>query len=168
MDYLLRSDLEGSPYRASNLAAQLWAFREEVHVGDIVVLPLKAGPYEFQRVGDAERHVRPVSWERLVPRSMFKYDLLYSFGAFMTVCRIQRNDAEVRVAGVLAGNPDPGVSGPDGSGGGETPELPDIAQAAHDEIVAFVRRKFAGHALARLIAAILEAEIYSEHCTSRP
>ncbi|MGD9676010.1 MAG: restriction endonuclease, partial [Candidatus Bipolaricaulia bacterium] len=93
-----------------------------------------------------------------VPRSAFGQDLLYSFGAFMTVCQISRNDAEARVAAVLAGRPDPGVVGEgqtdDGTGG----PIPDVAQAAHDQIVAHVRNRFTGHDMTRLIAAILEAE----------
>ena len=32
-----------------------------------------------------------------IPRSNFGQDLLYSFGAFMKVCRIGRNDAENQV-----------------------------------------------------------------------
>ena|SRR5271165_5434339 len=43
-------------------------------------------------------HYRTVKWvgeDR--PRSTFAQDLLYSFGAFMTICRIQRNQAEERV-----------------------------------------------------------------------
>ncbi len=169
VNHLLQTDPEGSRYRASNLASQLWAFREEIQVGDIVVLPLKsrpgqialgrvAGPYEFRHIGDAQRHVRAVKWERLVPRSAFGQDLLYSLGAFMTVCRIQRNNAEARVAAVLTGKPDPGAPGLEGPRNEEPLESLDIAQAAQDEIVAFVRRQFAGHGLARLIGAVLEAE----------
>lgn len=164
IEHLLESDPERSRSRAQNWAAQLWAFREEARTGDIVVLPLKTrpseialghitGPYEFRRVGDEQRHVRPVKWEKIVPRSKFNQDLLYSFGAFMTVCRIQRNNAERRVSAVLEGKEDPGPDEP----------LPadtriDIAQLAHDEIVAFVRQKFVGHDLARLVGAVLEAE----------
>ena len=36
--------------------------------------------------------------------------------------------------------------------------LLDIVQAAHDEIVAFVRVNFQGHDLARLVEAMLRAE----------
>lgn len=32
-----------------------------------------------------------------MPRSSFDQDLRYSLGAFMTVCRMARNDAEARV-----------------------------------------------------------------------
>jgi restriction system protein len=36
-----------------------------------------------------------------VPRSAFEQDLLYSFGAFMTVCGMARNDAEARVRAMV-------------------------------------------------------------------
>lgn len=161
-------DPERSAPRARNLAAQLWAFRERMELGDIVVLPLKtrrgyillgrvSGPYDYRRVEGEERHVRPVRWEKEVPRSVFQQDLLYSFGAFMTVCQITRNDAPARVLSVLETGRDPG---PLSFRLQEIPEGQrlDIAQAAHDEIVQYIGAKFAGHGMARLVAAILEAE----------
>ena len=42
--------------------------------------------------------------DSLIPRTVFPQDLLYSFGAFMTICRIQRNDAEARVKAMAARN----------------------------------------------------------------
>ncbi len=167
---LLAEDASGSQHRAANLARQLWAFREGMKQGDTVVLPLKSrpgqialghvtGPYEFRKLGESQRHVRPVKWESAtVARSTFGQDLLYSFGAFMTVCRIRRNDAERRVAAVLAGNTDPGTAQADDETVDQALERTDIAQAAHDEIVSFVRNRFQGHDLARLVAAVLEAE----------
>ena len=165
----LAEDPEGSLPRATILAAQLWAFRERIRIGDIVVLPLKTrpgqialgrvtGPYEYRKVGDTFRHVRQVKWERIVARSVFGQDLLYSFGALMTVCRVSRNNADYRVAEVLAGKQDPGTGATDEAIDTTALERLDIAQAAHDEIVNFVRVRFTGHNLARLIGAILEAE----------
>jgi restriction system protein len=139
------------------------------------VLPLKtrpgqialgraSGPYQFRDVGGEKRHTRAVTWVRPdVARTVFQQDLLYSFGAFMTVCRITRHDAERRVAAVLEGKADPGYGGmptPPTTGTDET-ELPtrlNIAQAAHDEIIGFVRSRFPGHDLARLVEAILRAD----------
>lgn len=117
-----RQDIEpDAPTRRSrNLAQQLWTFRQVVQPGDLVVLPLKTrsgqiaigritGPYRYLQVGDEKRHTRAVEWTHPdLPRSAFQQDLLYSFGAFITVCRIRRNNAEHRVAAVLAGNADPG------------------------------------------------------------
>ncbi|HXY11266.1 MAG TPA: hypothetical protein VEI52_25760 [Terriglobales bacterium] len=110
---------ELKPRAAGNVAGQLWTFAMGMKEGDTVVLPRKltsqvafgkvTGPYEFRKIGDEFRHVRPVKWLRPdVPRTAFQQDLLFSFGAFLTVCNISRNDAERRVAAVLNGKPDPG------------------------------------------------------------
>ena len=32
-----------------------------------------------------------------IPRSNFDQDLLYSLGAFLTICEVKRNDAEKRI-----------------------------------------------------------------------
>ena len=170
----------GAPERRSrNFAQQLWAFRETIQTGDLVVLPLKTrpgqiaigrvkGPYRFLDVSGEGRHTRPVDWTHPdVPRSAFQQDLLYSFGAFITVCRIQRNEAERRVQAVLRGEPDPGL--PLAGGATHRPGVSDVetgdaltrvdlAQAAEDEITAFIRARFPDHDMARLVEAILEAE----------
>lgn len=165
------------PRAAGNYAGQLWAFAVAMQPGDLVVLPRKltsqvalgrvTGPYQYQQVGSSKRHVRAVDWIRPdVPRSMFGQDLLHSFGAFMTVCNIQRNDAEARVAAVLAGKPDPGfvpapgkTVKPDSDGEAEAAaQGHDLTLAANDQIVAHIQSRFHGHALAKLVNAVLVAD----------
>jgi len=108
-----RTDPAGREHRAENRGRQLWAFREALQPDDTVVLPLKtrsgqialgraSGTYQFREIGGEKRHTRAVTWVRPdCARTVFQQDLLYSFGAFMTVCRITRHDAERRVAAVL-------------------------------------------------------------------
>lgn len=165
------------PRALGNFAGQLEAFVLAMKDGDIVVLPRKLtsqialgrarGPYKYREVGAAPRHTRAVEWLRPdVPRTTFQQDLLNSFGAFMTVCNISRNDAERRVAAVLDGKPDPGLSVTTGkpkvqvSGPADVePEaVPDLSGQAHDQIVAYIQARFAGHALADLVNAVLGAE----------
>ena len=167
---------DGKPRALGNFARQLWAFAFAIQEGDIVVMPRKltsqiaigrvTGPYRYDQVNTAFRHIRPVEWLRPeVPRSTFGQDLLYSFGALMTVCNISRNGADRRVAAVLEGKPDPGLSVvvekptkvpvPPGD---ETIEALDLAQLAHDQIVAQIQSRFAGHALAQLVDAVLQAD----------
>jgi restriction system protein len=68
------------------------------------------------------RHTRRVKWVRPdVPRDEFHQDLLYSLGAFMTVCQITRNDAEARVAAILEGKQDPGSPPGRADDGGRPP-----------------------------------------------
>jgi len=180
---LRKTDKDASEARAANRARQLWAFSRYAKEGDTVALPLKtragqialgriSGPYEYVAIGNERRHTRKVTWLRPdVPRSIFQQDLLYSFGAFLTVCRIQRNNAEQRVADVLAGQPDPGFAELEATTvpseiSGEiavSTATIDLAQAAHDDVVAHVRDRFQGHDLARLVGAVLEAEGYVVH-----
>lgn len=159
-----------------NFARQLWAFAGRMREDDIVVLPRKltsqiaigrvTGRYRYQEVNSQFRHTRPVKWLRLeVPRTAFRQDLLYSLGAFMTVCTISRNDAVRRVQAVLSGNPDPGPSAESKKATviptaeeDETEEAPDLAQLAHDQIVAQIQSRFAGHSLTRLVDAVLRAD----------
>lgn len=151
----------------ANLAGQLWTFVSGIEVDDLVVIPRKstsqiaigriAGPYEYR----LDRHVRPVEWLQTdLPRTVFRQDLLYSFGAFMTVCKISRNDAARRVIAVAAGRPDPGPSqslpNRDTLDQNEQVEaLSDLSQLANDEIVAHIQARFSGHALADLVDAVL-------------
>lgn len=125
------------------------------------------GPYQYQKVGNAFRHTRPVEWLRPdVPRTVFEQDLLFSFGAFITVCNISRNDAERRVATVLDGKPDPGPSAALDKPTRQAPipnevqavAVPDLPQLAHDQIVAHIQTRFAGHTLAGLVDAVLRAD----------
>jgi restriction system protein len=175
---IVQDNLAGKKPRAiGNIAGQLWAFAVAMNKDDIVVLPRKLtsqiaigrvkGPYRYQKVGGDLRHTRPVDWVRPdVPRTAFEQDLLHSFGAFMTVCNVSRNDAERRVAAVLAGKPDPGpavtLDKPKKPGGAprtvEPEEMPDLGQLAHDQIVAHIQTRFAGHALATLVDAVLRAD----------
>ncbi len=161
---------------AGNYAGQLWAFAIAMKEDDIVVLPRKltsqvalgkvVGSYKYLKVGNELRHTRKVQWIRPdVARSVFNQDLLSSFGAFMTVCSISRNDAANRIAAVIEGKPDPGLVG-DVVQTNKTAEvmttdeaaITDLAQAAHDQIVEQIQSRFKGHELARLVDAILKAE----------
>ena len=161
---------------AGNLAGQLWAFALAMQEGDIVILPRKltsqiaigrvTGPYRHIQVNSEFRHTRSVEWVRTdVPRATFEQDLLYSFGAFMTVCNISRNDAVRRVLAVLEEKPDPGPSiqsetPPKGSPPSEdqTEAIPDLTQMAHDQIVAHIQARFTGHALTDLVDAVLKID----------
>lgn len=174
----VEEQMPGAKARAiGNRAGQLWTFVVAMQEGDIVVMPRKrtsqvalgrvTGPYRYRKIGGEARHTRPVAWERPdVPRTAFEQDLLHSFGAFMTVCNVSRNDAARRVTAVLAGKVDPGASlasakpkKPDAAHVVLEPDdAPDLAQTAHDQIVAHIQTRFAGHALADLVDAVLRSD----------
>jgi restriction system protein len=133
--------------------------------------------YHFEAAGpNPYYHWRSINWfSGLIPRSVFPQDLLYSFGAFMTICRVQRNDAEARVRAMAANNwQAEGVSasaprtpaGPEGgSGGDETAEAANVnlEELAADQIERLIEARFKGHELASLVEAILQAEGYTTY-----
>lgn len=163
-----------------NWRNQLWAFSKSMQRGDLVVLPLKTRPaiafgritgdYTFDAAGTLVKHFRPVEWlVRDVPRTRFPKDLLFSFGAAQTVCRITRHDAEQRVVAFLKGgeatNWDDRVEvnaalRPDEPTDISDPVLIDIQDYADDQVRRFIQANFAGHELARLVEAILVAKGY--------
>jgi len=167
---------ELKPRAAGNYAGQLWAFTIAMQPGDLVVMPQKlapqialghvTGPYQYQYIKGDMRHTRPVNWVRNdIARSVFEQDLLYSFGANLTVCNVSRNNAVARVQAVLTTGNDPGFTPTAGKPQKPTDVTPesetepiDLGQAAHDQIVAHIQTRFTGHALSRLVEAVLTAE----------
>lgn len=156
--------------RIRNTTAQVWSFRERMQVGDLVTLPLKhqsaiaigkiTGPYAFRPdLPPDARHVRPTTWIKTdIPRSKFDRDLLYSLGAFLTVCQIKRNNAEERIKAILAGQPMPTPAFPEGDEEDTAPV--DLELFAQDDISQFIGQKFKGHELTRLVDEILLAQGY--------
>lgn len=114
---------EGARTR-SNWESQIWPFLRGFRASDLIVMPLKTRPsimvgrigpegYRYRTdLPEDMRQTHAVSWRHELPRAAFDQDLLYSFGAFMTVCSVHRNDAESRVRAMLEGAPDPGMTGP--------------------------------------------------------
>ena len=155
--------------RVANWVGQLWAFRERIQVGDPVVLPLKkqsaiaigkiAGPYVFRSDLPADaHHTRATKWIKTdIPRSRFDQDLLYTFGAFMTVCQLQRHQAEERIGAIIGGQAPPSRSTEESD---EAATPVDLEQFAADDLTEFISRRFKGHELARLVDEILRSQGY--------
>lgn len=151
----------------ANEVGQVWRFAYDIQLGDLVALPLKTqsaiaigkveGPYEYKELTDNIKHVRRVKWIKTIRRSAFDQDILYSLGAFMTVCRIKRHDAENRVVRLLQAEEPPEAE--------EitevmTEETVDIEESARDQVTKYIGTRFKGHGLARLVEAILYAQGY--------
>jgi len=165
------------PRTIQNWVSQIWPFAHDMKTGDLVVVPLKSQPgiqigeitsdYHFDaNAEDPYYHWRTVKWiGEAIPRTHFGQDLLYSFGAFMTICRIQRNNAESRIAAMRASGWRPESikaatnSVPDSISdeNGNT----DLEELAHDQIANLISSRFKGHKLTRLVAAILKAQGYT-------
>jgi len=165
-----------SKYRLGNFAGQMWTFGHRIEQGDIIALPLKSaprialgrvtGPYKFQNVRGESRHTIPVNWIRPdVSRSEFGQDLLFSLGAIMTLCRIERNNAEARFEALINGQKDPGYQSPTklkeaNEESESSVSSVDVQQLVQDQIMKYIEQHFKGHDLARLVDAVLNAEGY--------
>ncbi|MBB1427626.1 restriction endonuclease [Shewanella sp. SG44-2] len=175
-------DSDAKPKKMINHASQIWPFGHSMQLGDRVILPSKTQPviyigkiisgYHYQADGiDPFFHWRSVEWlPDAVPRSHFSQDLIYSFGAFMTICRITRNNAEFRLnqmenSGWQVESKKQIVSAgiiemQDGEAVDETVDS-DLEELGHSQIVKLIEAKFKGHNLTRLVKAILEAQGYT-------
>lgn len=179
---------EESAKTLTNWTSQVWAFRGRMEIGDLVALPLKSQPIvKFGRItggytyrtdlGQITTHVRAVEWLKDIPRTQISQDLLYSLGAFMTVCRISRNDAEQRIRTMIDA-PDEELA-PHASLDMPAP-LPvdpavddvestetDLQEAGLDQIRKYIESKYKEHELARLVGVLLRAQGYHVH-VSKP
>lgn len=166
---------ERSLMQISMSVAQLWAFKERIQVGDLVILPLKSrsalaigritGSYRYRPdLPETARHTRSTDWIATdIPRNSVDGDLLQSLGALQTVFQIQRPNAEQRVLKLIGGTPAAVTLPPSSLTEEELPsEQPgfDIEQYAGDQVRNFVGRKFRGHELARLVNELLKAQGY--------
>lgn len=171
---------EAKPKTIQNWVSQVWPFAHEMKIGDLVVIPLKSQPavYIGEITGDYQRqpsgpspffHSRAVKWiGEAIPRTHFGKDLLFSFGAFMTICRIKRNNAEQRIAAMrsngwkaetLAAATKTTASA---SNDEETADS-DLDELARDQIASLISARFKGHGLTRLIEGILKAQGYTTY-----
>lgn len=158
----------------SNYVGQLWSLRERMQVDELVVLPLKttgtiavgriSGPYAYREdLGEELRHVRPVTWLKTdVPRDSFDQDLLFSFGAFLTIGRVRRTHAQERVLAAISGTPLP--HGPAITVDADAVDVEtavDPAALAREQIRQRISQTIAGHELTDLVGAIFDARGFS-------
>jgi len=171
-----------SKNRVQNWSGQIWAFVIPMKQGDWVAVPRKTkaaigfgevtGPYRYDPNAEQPyRHSRAVKWLNTdVPRTALDQDLLYSLGAFMTVCEIKRNDAENRIRSMAQGgwksSPPAAATRqttgtPTGELAVEAEESIDLERLGRDQIARLVNRRFKGHEMARLVEEILKAMGYT-------
>ena len=158
---------------AMNWASQVWPFAHEMKKGEIVVLPSKIKPViHFDKItGDYEilpnngnpyYHARRV--ERVacdIPRANFDQDILYSFGAFMTICRIKQ---EERIKAVIqAHNQGKKAQQVIPQEPQDDEEARDIENEALSVITNLMIQKTKGHGLAKIVDAILRAKGFTTY-----
>ena len=182
VDALAERSPDAKPKTLFNWASQIWPFAKEMAKKDLVVLPLKTqravqigeitGDYHFEPgAADPFYHWRPVEWiGEAIPRANFGKDLLNSFGAFMTICRIKKNNAEERLAAMRKGGWKPEAIRAITKSARSTPasaedsvEDTDLEELARDQIAQLIGARFKGHGLTRLVEAILKAQGYTTY-----
>lgn len=113
-------------------------------------------------------HWRPVKWiAEGVPRIHFGKDLLFTFGAFLTICRVQRNNAEQRIAAMRANGWKPetiaAATKTTAQVTDEAAKDTDLEELGRDQIAQLIASRFKGHGLTRLVEAILKAQGYTTY-----
>jgi len=167
---------DAKPNALKNFSAQVNQFVNVMQIGDIVVCPIKSSSTvsiarvvgSYQSAPETGSPTRAVEWLKTdLPRDVFKQDLLYSFGAFMTVCEISRNNALARVEQLIATGKDPGdgttttttkpfAPVPDADIASDA--MVDLDRIARDQIEKRIASVFTGHDLTTLVAATLQAQ----------
>ncbi len=162
-----------NPKAIRNWASQIYPIAHRMEIGDWIVLPSKLsstihfgkviGDYTYD--GEADNpyyHYRAVDWFATdIPRSNFDQDILYSFGAFLTVCQITRNDAEKRIKEMAANDwkvkykPQKVFADADDI---ENVSQTNIEEASRDSISKYIIQKFQGYKMEQLISEILRAK----------
>jgi restriction system protein len=162
-----------------NWVSQIWPFGHDIHKLDLIIFPLKSqrainigevtGDYHFESDGpNPFYHWIPVNWiAESIPRVHFGKDLLNSFGAFMTICRIRRNNAEARIAKMRSNNWKPETIAAAIKdtlpASDETAGDTDLEELGRDQIARLIAARFKGHLLTRLVEAILKAQGYTTY-----
>ncbi|MFJ7668256.1 restriction endonuclease [Lysinibacillus sp. NPDC097195] len=177
-EFLIKHYDLAKPKTAVNWASQIYPIVSRMQIGDWIVLPSKrsrtihfgeiTGEYTYDvSLGSPYFHYRKVKWFATdIPRDNFDQDLLYSFGAFMTVCQIHKNNAEERIK-AMANNgwkhviQHTNVLPLDNEQEGSI--IDNIEEHMFDQISDYITRKFKGHRLEQLIEEILKAKGYTTY-----
>lgn len=158
-----------------NWGSQIFPFAQIMEKGDWVALPSKqrsvihfgkiTGKYFYSpELGTPFFHYRTVEWfAQDIPRSNFDQDILYSLGAFMTICRIKRNNAENRIKEMATNNWLSKTQMNEVEADDESIAHMDLEQSSLDRIGTLILRKYKGHGMAKLINAILVAQGYDTY-----
>jgi restriction system protein len=165
--------------KLQNHSGQIWAFVVPMKAGDLVAVPRKrksmiaigeiTTPYAYDLKGEPlYRHYHSVKWLNTdAPRSAFGQDLLYSLGAFMTICQVSKNDAEQRVRAIAQGRSDlapiRAATASVPTDIAEDESIKDLGQLGRDQIAQLISRRFKGHEMTRLVDAILASQGYTTY-----
>lgn len=182
LEYLLDFYSDAKRNTVRNWLGQIYPIAHRIKKGDWIILPSKLksaihigvvrGEYKYRpNANNPFFHSRDVDWFATdIPRSKFDQDLLYSFGAFMTVCQIKRNNAEERIKSMSQNNwnsthtdlkiPQNDIAEDDTTI--DSSQI-DLEEFANDQIAKLLIRQFKGHRMEFLIESILQAKGYTTY-----
>jgi restriction system protein len=105
----------------SGWSRQILCFRDTIRPGDLVIMPVGGGngdlhvgnvlgDYEYRPAvaGGKPRHLRPVRWSGILPKSQVTADAKGSIGAFLSVYRVYKPRFEAQLRTVVEAAPTPG------------------------------------------------------------
>lgn len=155
-----------------NWESQIYPIAHRMRHGDWVVLPSKrtstihigkvTGNYIYDESnGNPYYHYRSIDWfAKDIPRNNFDQDILYSFGAFMTVCKITINDAENRIKAMAENDwKVPETIGNIFADAEDTRvSATNLEEVIQDSITKYIIQKFKGYKMESLIEEILKAK----------
>lgn len=173
------------PGRHANYTGQLWAMRDSIKPGDLIVMPMKTTKkiafgictqgyhYAADEPDPTKRHLIGVDWKRSdVSRAAIKDDLLNTLNGAMTVFQASKNRAEDRLRATLVHGVDPGsAAAPNTSAPAPTTHAEPAADvvdpapvptldAIRDRVLTYLRENFKKGELEHLVADILRANGY--------
>lgn len=176
--------------RQANFSGQLWALRDSVKPGDLIVMPLKTtkkialgivtGGYTYRpEAPEDRRHTISVDWKTSeVSRAGIKDDLLNTINGAMTIFQASKHNAEARLRKVMETGLDPGNTGTpipnkttaaaagsaastnDDADNVVDPDAAPTLEAIRDRVRTHLIERYKGHRLTELVAAILRVEGY--------
>jgi restriction system protein len=159
--------------KIESMARQLFTLLHEMSAGDLIIHPhqgrtrIAIGILLPEVVSDRDGHpAREVEWLRTdVPKGELHADLHHSLASGLQVCELSRNNALERIEVIVADGRDPGPFMSSGKSGKSLDNMSatEIETHLRNGFTAHVGSVFAGHDMARLAAALLEAEGYKVH-----
>lgn len=180
LDFLRDSYPEDKDRMLINWSSQINSFALRMQEGDWIAMPRKRKPiiafgeltseYRFDATAESSfRHYRTVNWFKTdVPRAILGQDLLYSLGAFSTIAKIDRNNAEERIKNlaqrgwvedrIIQPLTFPGIEE-----NGEDSGAIDLETLIHDQVASLIIGRFKGHDMERLVEGILQAQGFSTY-----
>ncbi len=153
---------EAKPGAVPNIAGQLLRFVHTVQPGDLILYPSKTdkqvhygrvtGEYRYDpSLESGYPNLRPVKWEKAVPRTSFSQGALYEIGSAMSLFQV-KNYADEFAAALKEGDVPPPGGKADQT---VAPVAEDVEQNTRDFVLKTLAQELKGHPLSHFVAHLL-------------